>query len=1249
MRTGAIFARGSCRALKWMALVGVVFALGVGSAIAQTPPGPQDFKASPVDVDGNPDSGATGAIKLTWKRSVASQTLTGYRWRSQGISAGAWQDITDPETEEVTTDQLTAGALYVFELQAQHADDDDDDTDPEYSNSVIAQVWAIGRPAAVTGLERELHDRAVVLTWEDLNAGDNSRPSRWYQYRYGRDANTDGSLDDSEAGSWSRRAPGMTARVTPLVNGDPYVFEVRAGNEAGVSTSVAIAGTPATVPSMPQDLSANPGTRQVTLSWNRPSSSGGSTILRYEYRYRQEDMPWSTWTTVALATEVVVDSLEPHRSHVFQVRGVNDRGNGDYAEATATPTGPARVPDKPRNLEAAAGDGQVTLRWRAPLSNGGSAIIGYWYQVNGGELEPAGSDLTETVRGLTNGQSYTFAVLARNNEGDGPAESTTATPNPQPPGMPQGLTARAGDGQVTLSWTAPATGGTPTGYQARSGVDGRWSDWAPTSSMTGHTVTGLTNGTEYTFEVQAVNDADSGPSASATATPMAAPVRPGTPQNLTAKAGNEQVTLSWTEPATGGDPTGYQYRVTGAGVEGQWMVTDSATTHTVMDLANGTEYTFEVQAWNSAGASAEPASVKATPMAPDPGPQVTVKSVSTDTSVMESGGLTVSVTMNVPAGTKGADDKVAPIASKMVYVTFPINGDGILARDAAEAGDTTLVGSDFAGGYTWTDIARTEKASEVKRTFRVAIGQDLDAEDEKFQVSVQIDDDPKRSKVITIDDAEEQKFKLTLSSDEKAKNTIKEGGSGTLKLEADPDKTVDLPITLVLDPNDPAKYSLGTTSGTLAAGGSVPSTVSAEADGDREDDTITVMAYASGTLGNDVKLTELEITVSDVNALPAVMATIVDDKGKALDPQPESVMEGETVKVMLTVVDKDGKAMEAAEELSVSLMPSSGDSQDYRLSSHPIVIESGEESSASVDLMIAADDDLGMEMLVFDASVSGDAKIGTGKRAVNGVLSLAIEDGTQALVSAKSQEEVEAAVYAAKEAGMGDDMTFNPGEMIEVMGGDLFTAADGATVTYTAESDMSAVAAASVSGGMVMVTAAGEGMAHITITAHASMPSGVKILDQTDPRMASIVFPVEVGLEALSIMLSGPEDMNLAEGMSAMVTATANRAVTEDTMVMLMRDRAMSSASDDDFMAEAITIEAGEMMGTTMVMAVEDNMMEDMEELVLYGMTEGMAGEVTGEVHLHLWDAAVPALPIIAQLLLAAFLAVGGYRRYRRR
>ena len=109
----------------------------------------------------------------------------------------------------------------------------------------------------------------------------------------------------------------------------------------------------------------------------------------------------------------------------------------------------------------------------------------------------------------------------------------------------------------------------------------------------------------------------------------------------------------------------------------------------------------------------------------------------------------------------------------------------------------------------------------------------------------------------------------------------------------------------------------------------------------------------------------------------------------------------------------------------------------------------------------------------------------------------------------------------------------------------------------------------------------------------------------------------------------------------------ANRAVTEDMEIMLMRDRAMSSATDEDFTAGSIMLKADTDKATGMVMAVEDEMAEDMEELVLYAMAGDM--EVMGTAKLYIWDAAVPALPIIAQLLLAAFLAAGGYRRYRRR
>ena len=188
----------------------------------------------------------------------------------------------------------------------------------------------------------------------------------------------------------------------------------------------------------------------------------------------------------------------------------------------------------------------------------------------------------------------------------------------------------------------------------------------------------------------------------------------------------------------------------------------------------------------------------------------------------------------------------------------------------------------------------------------------------------------------------------------------------------------------------------------------------------------------------------------------------------------------------------------------------------------------------------------------------------------------------------------------------------------------------------------------------VTVMAKAGGMADITITAMASLPSGL-IDPQTDPREASITFPVEVDIEALVLELVGPTDMNLVEGGSnhangtagrATVTVQANRPVTREVTVTLLADRAMGDATAADFEADPIVIEAGATTGSTEVTAVDDGTAEDREALVLFGIAADNAGEVQGEVTLYLWDAAVPALPIIAQLLLAAFLLWVSGRRY---
>ena len=80
-------------------------------------------------------------------------------------------------------------------------------------------------------------------------------------------------------------------------------------------------------------------------------------------------------------------------------------------------------------------------------------------------------------------------------------------PRTSAPGPPRSLAAVGGNGEVVLTWDAPASdgGSTITDYEYR--IDRR-NPWTSISStLTTHTLTGLVNGTAYVFEVRAVNAA----------------------------------------------------------------------------------------------------------------------------------------------------------------------------------------------------------------------------------------------------------------------------------------------------------------------------------------------------------------------------------------------------------------------------------------------------------------------------------------------------------------------------------------------------------------------------------------------------------------------------------------------------------------------------------------------------------------------------------------------------------------------
>jgi len=188
------------------------------------------------------------------------------------------------------------------------------------------------------------------------------------------------------------------------------------------------------------------------------------------------------------------------------------------------------------------------------------------------------------------------------------------------PGTPTIGSATRGDQQASVVFTEPAVLGTGAITYTATSSPGSFTASGASSPVV---VTGLTNGTAYTFTVTASNSFGSSTSGSSNSvTPAGVPATPAAP---TPSAGNTQVSLSWTAPSSNGDAiTDYlvYYATSAGGTYTLFSDTVSATTSvTVTGLTNGTNYYFKIRAVNSVGNSElSPASTVSTPVPPPPPP-----------------------------------------------------------------------------------------------------------------------------------------------------------------------------------------------------------------------------------------------------------------------------------------------------------------------------------------------------------------------------------------------------------------------------------------------------------------------------------------------------------------------------------------------------------------------------------------------------------------------------------------------------
>jgi DNA-binding beta-propeller fold protein YncE/outer membrane protein OmpA-like peptidoglycan-associated protein len=302
---------------------------------------------------------------------------------------------------------------------------------------------------------------------------------------------------------------------------------------------------------------------------------------------------------------------------------------GDGADGSVVISYDTGLPGTPTNVVATPGASSVGLAWVAPAVTGSSAIDDYLvrYSSDGGltwTYLDTSSTATSTTLPLSNGAAYVYEVAAVNQLGPGDWSVLA-----DPPGAPTLTGITPGNAYVSVPFTTGGDGGSAiTGY--RYSIDGG-NTWQAVSGVASPLlISGLTNGTTYTLEIEAVNAAGtSAPSNSETATPFTVPDTPDATQ-IVATPQDGQVGVTWVAPNDNGAAIS-EYTITlydasfagdqvatcdvsdltcydgnSSNPSGTYAITGCTLTTlscTITGLTDGDTYWVSIQAENLAGAS----------------------------------------------------------------------------------------------------------------------------------------------------------------------------------------------------------------------------------------------------------------------------------------------------------------------------------------------------------------------------------------------------------------------------------------------------------------------------------------------------------------------------------------------------------------------------------------------------------------------------------------------------------------------
>lgn len=345
------------------------------------------------------------------------------------------------ERDSATIGNLSNGVAYTFTVRATNA------VGTSAASTASPAVTPATVPSAPAGVIATRADKSAVVTWTP--AVDNGAAITGY------------TVTASPGGATVvLTGTKTTTTFKDLINGLTYSFTVTATNAVGTSlpSPASATVTPAAVPAPPVGVIAARGDKSAVVTWT-PAADNGSPVTAYTITASPGGATMSVAGTMSTAKVIGLANGTPY---TFTVKAINALGSSPASPASAAVI-PATVPGTPTEVNATRGPRSAVVSWRAPADNG-SPITGYTVTINPGGTTAtvAGTRTRTTIKGLSNGTSYTFTVSATNTVGASPESlsSPAVIPAGRPPRI-EDVQATVDGRTVTITWAAPEDNGAP--------------------------------------------------------------------------------------------------------------------------------------------------------------------------------------------------------------------------------------------------------------------------------------------------------------------------------------------------------------------------------------------------------------------------------------------------------------------------------------------------------------------------------------------------------------------------------------------------------------------------------------------------------------------------------------------------------------------------------------------------------------------------------------------------------------------